>query len=409
MAIDWIDRYVEITEDTASPEIFRLWSAISGVAGALERRVWARTRRGVLYPNLYVMLVAPPGVGKTQAMNAVTEIWTQQKSLFVAPKSMTKAAMVDTLKNAKNMKFLENNTLLEYHTLQIAVSELAVLINSHDLEFLGFVNNIFDNEKTFREQRRHVNGGKEIQIMNPQLNILAGAQPGFLSSILPEEAWFMGTTSRFIMVFAGQSINNMDLFGAFRDTDNEVKELAAIMQPWTEMLGQCKWEDDAVELMRDIHRKNGENNFEPLPTHPKLVSYNTRRTQFLIKLSIISAVSATSDIIIRAVDVSRARHWLLQAEQSMPDIFNAMNIKTDAQLIDEMHVMAWKMYKGKDREGGQFAPLPTSILVNFLSDRIYSERVPKVLEIAEKAGLIDNLGGGMFRPKPRLDLGQGLM
>jgi hypothetical protein len=100
---------------------------------------------------------------------------------------------------------------------------------------------------------------------------------------------------------------------------------------------------------------------------------------------------------------------MLSAEQTMPDIFSAMNIKTDAQLIEEMHTMAWKEFRRKDKEGGPFQPLPKSLLINFLSQRVYSERIPKVLEIAEKSGLIQDVGGIMFKPLARLDLGQGAL
>ena len=56
-----------LAEPTPTPAPFRLWSGITAVAGAVERRVWAETRQNLISPNLYVLLVAPPGAGDMAA------------------------------------------------------------------------------------------------------------------------------------------------------------------------------------------------------------------------------------------------------------------------------------------------------------------------------------------------------
>lgn len=396
---DWISKYIEVTEGIPAPEIFRLWAAISTVAGAMERRFWVVTALGTLYPNLYIMLVAPPGVGKTEAMRPAKSILKTANYLNLAPPSMTKAAVVDTLREAgRRMIFPSTGKILDYHTLQIFVSEISTFIHQHDHEFLGLINDIFDNNDNFRERRRHVNGGKEIHIPNPQFNILIGAQPALLGSILPEEAWLQGTTSRFIMVFAGDA-PKPDLFGPIINRENAYKELLDQLNPWTEMYGQFKWNDNAIAPMKAYYADN----LKPVPQHPKLITYCNRRIQYLIKLSAISALSRTSDIIIDQYDVERARFWLLQAESTMENIFNNMSLKSDAQLLEELHIFVYSIYR-KDRK-----LLHESILHEFLSTRVYAERISRIIELAKKSALLEDKGGGMFIPKPRLDLGQKIL
>ena len=77
---DLIDLVMEFTEDAMSPELFRRWGAIALVAGAMERRVWTRTKAGEVFPNLYTLLVAPPGVGK-QIIDIIGMLWMQTKEL----------------------------------------------------------------------------------------------------------------------------------------------------------------------------------------------------------------------------------------------------------------------------------------------------------------------------------------
>ena len=63
--MDFVDAFVALTDERPSPELFRKWAAITTLSGALEKRVWCMTKAGPQYANLYTMLVAPPGIGKS--------------------------------------------------------------------------------------------------------------------------------------------------------------------------------------------------------------------------------------------------------------------------------------------------------------------------------------------------------
>lgn len=392
--MDWIDQFMAVTDGVNAPTPFRLWAAISAVGASLERRVWMRSALGVTYPNLYVMLVAKPGIGKSQAMGPIEHIMRQLKHINLSPKRFTTAALVDKL--SKSMRVILPTTptgkMYEYSALYTLVSELGVLINAHDLDLLSVINDIFDNPPDFREQRRHVNQGKELPIYRPQLNMLVGAQPGFLASILPEEAWQMGTMSRFIMVFADDA-PTLDLFGKIIDREPSFNTLADQMKPWTEIMGQVEMTPESVKCLRETFRGG----FVPAPDHPKLESYNNRRFQFLMKLSMIAAVSRTSGLLIEEVDVIRAKDWLLSAETHMPSVFKAMSIKSDHLLLHELHLAVWKKWREEKKL------IEESFLYNFFQEKTYAERIPRLIEAAVKGRLIADKGMGMYQPVPRME------
>ncbi|MDD5407140.1 MAG: LAGLIDADG family homing endonuclease, partial [Sulfurovaceae bacterium] len=61
----------------------------------------------------------------TQAMLPAEKILKLQETLNIAPKSMTKAAVIDQLRDARNVTTVNGGSeLIEYHALQIFVSEL---------------------------------------------------------------------------------------------------------------------------------------------------------------------------------------------------------------------------------------------------------------------------------------------
>src|SRR5258708_7370487 len=97
----WVAGFLELTDGIQSPEIFRKWSAITAIAGALEQKIWIRSQGEILYPNLYTFLVGPSGSGKTRALRACNSLWQELKeSHYVAPIKLSKSSLVDVLSKA---------------------------------------------------------------------------------------------------------------------------------------------------------------------------------------------------------------------------------------------------------------------------------------------------------------------
>jgi hypothetical protein len=390
---DWLDLFLEYTEGIPSPENFRLWSGIATVAGALERRIWIETSRSRLYANLYTLLVSPPGVGKSQAILHTNELWYATKDLKVAPDNVTKPALVDAIGSATRTIIRGATDMLRYNSLLVASSEFGVLVPAHDLEFLNTLNHIYDNPKSYRENRRSME--TQVDIQNPQLNILGGTQPAYLANLLPEEAWGMGFTARVIMVYSGQAVR-VPLFKKQAPRVEEFKVLLAGLKKITKLYGVMTFTPEAeAEIEAWV-----EGDCSPAPTHSKLANYTTRRVLHVLKLSIIAAVSAGSDVI-RARDFHRARTWLLDVEKTMPDIFREMVGKSDVQVIDELHFYTWQIWI-KEKKA-----VHVSRLIHFLQHRVPSDKVLRIIDIANKANIIQRLAGteDQYVPRPKHEHG----
>jgi hypothetical protein len=385
---DPIAAFMEYTEDYPSPEAFRLWSAIAMVGGALERRVWTRTDRGLTYGNLYLMLVAPPSVGKF-IIEVVRDLWgeaidpdTHQAAFKVAPDSVTKASLVDKLASCTTCKMplAAGGKVLEYSSLLVAAEEIGVLMPQYDMEFVGFLNGIWNNKAIHEETRRH-GPAKALLIKRPQLTLLMGVQPGWMQTVLPEEAWSTGLTARIIMVYASAGPYKPLFGGKNHERDAKArKQVIAGLSELAGLFGECRWEVDAAERLQTWDAAGG----PPTPSHSKLTHYNGRRTAQVLKLSMIAHVARTGKCDgITLADVDRAIGWLLLAESTMPDIFRAMIGKSDIEVIRELHLYMTSMYNmGKQK------PISERLLFAFLAERLPSDKVPRVLETAERSGFI---------------------
>ncbi len=376
LAFDFIDSYVTETKDVPSPEIYRLWSAITAVSGALERKVFTTGSAGPIYPNLFTILVGPPASGKTNAIKPIRDLWSRIKGLNLAPDNVTKAALIDSLSRALRTIITSTSTALTFSAMAVPCSEFGIFFTHHDLEFLSVLNHIYDNPPSYKEERRTAG---IIEINKPYLVILAGTQPDFLSTFLPEEAWGMGFTSRLIMIYADKAPPS-DLFSR-----REVKAsaLAARLLEVFEYKGEFQWTKNAVD---EINAWNTAG-CPPAPTHSKLFHYNGRRAVHVIKLAMISAVSrCTGELIVTVDDFERAKDWLLDAEKTMPDIFRAMGLKSDAQLIADLHYHLYRKYSSVAMDKRR--PLPTSEIYEFLHTRVPSDKIARLIDVAEKTGYI---------------------
>lgn len=395
---DFIGDFMSLTEGAQSPDLFRKWSAISTVAGALERRVWAKAGDRPTFANMYVLLVAPPGVGK-QIIDDVHELWqdamepgSKTPAFRVAPDNTSKAALMDTLAKAKQIRLSAKGPAITYHSLLVAAEEIQVLMPTFDPEYIGALNKIFNNPPSHSEARRH-GPVRELRIDQPQLNILAGAQPSYFISTFPEEAWSTGLIRRIIMVYSAES-RFQDLFTFTEGRDSQHRKVLKKLGFFSTLYGQMQWTPDAAASISAGHKTG----FQPEPKHSKLAHYLRSRTMFVIKLAMISAVSRTGQLVIDEIDIKRSVSWLLEVEQLMPDIFREMIGKSDAQVIEETHY-----YVMREFARGKSKPVTGDRIMQFLLQRTPSEKAEKIMLMMDRAGLVVRVAGSqdLFVPRPR--------
>lgn len=388
--MDWIEGYLQLTEGLPTPAVFRLWSGIYAIGASMERRCWLSTAMNILYPNLFCILVGPPGSGKTQAMTPAKRLLVASKSVMMAPDDMTKAALLDEMAEHSRRVLYKGETIV-YHPMCVVVSELGTLISAHDLEFFSVLNDVFDNKDEHRSRRRGHNSGKELKLVRPGLNILAGTQPGFLNSLLPPEAWSMGFTSRLLMIYA-PGAPEVDLFADLEDRSELFTDLRDGLIARAKLLGLFRLSDEAKKTLR-VWTELG---MKPVPEHEKLAHYRARRLQYVLKLSMIAAVSRSPELHILNEDVERARSWLLAAEHVMPDIFRDMLEKSDGALLGELHRFTWDLWVKSGSKPELRKAVHRSSIMQFLALRCPADKALRVLEMATMMGWIEQVPDSLF-------------
>ena len=322
----WIESFVSNTSNLDSPEIFRRWSAISAIATTLEQKVYLVTSAPI-FPHLYVFLVGHPGTGKSRSIKTAVRYVNELTEPHIAPKSLTFASLVDCMVRHKRSFIQHPNPMVEYNSTLIAADELGSFIHKFDKEMADGLSEFYDPTPYGHERR----GGEiRIKMKSPQINMLCGSTPSNLYDTLPDSAWGQGFTSRIIMVFSDERIIGDDFANVTRelsvDMIHDLKHIDGIR-------GEYKVTPEYVRLINHW-RQQGE---KPFPAHPKLIHYGSRRRVNLYKLSMISAIDRSDELLLTREDFNRAIGWLHEAEMYMEDIFKSSGGGTDSKAIEEIY------------------------------------------------------------------------
>lgn len=367
-----IDEFVKDTKGTESPELFRKWSMIATISGLAQRRIWCDIGKGQLFPNQYILLVSPPGVGKSVVLKIVDQLWGLNKNIFIGDETTTIPGLLDYLTDCASpvmMDGLPVNT----HPLTVAPREYGTYMKAYDLAVLNVLNDFWDCPRAFSEMTR--GGGKNI-LEYPVLNLISGTQPSFLNNVLPEEAWSLGFCSRLLLVY-GWKAETLRTRDRLKLPPFPLEKYKTAVDALCKFEGELTFTDGALDFFDSwiIDEK-----MKPVPYHPRLLSYVARRPVHWLKVAMCVTL-AFGEKQITETHLQIAKDIILEMEQAMPDIFRDMSKESDRDVLDEIKLALVRITRNEP-------VFPERKLVQLLTTKIATHRVGYFIETLINAGYI---------------------
>lgn len=300
----WLTAYREYAKDNYCPESFHLWTGLSVLAGALERKVWVVNGKITFFPNIFVFLVTYAGVGKSTALVRGVELLEQLKETIdpefkIIDDQVTEPAFVKLMGITQSMNLSETKILQHasgyFHASEASASALQ---NTHG-NFVATVTGFYDCPKVFRKTT--ITGGS-LEFRNVCFNMIAGATFDYLKTLVNETSVMGGFASRIFYVVNRERLIRTPKWGASEQVDLkmrdalfedlcEIHRLVGYFTPSREFVSA--WEEFQPESDRLLASLNS----------PRLESLAARRSSHVMKVAMLLSISESSDLKLES------RHW----------------------------------------------------------------------------------------------------
>lgn len=333
---DWLGAYVDYAQFTEAPTKMHFWSGVSAIAGALRRKVWIDEGYYKWFCNMYICLVAPPGVvSKSTTAGLAMDMLREVPGIKFGPNVVTWPALVS--------KFAESTEAFEYKQdyfpmspLTLEASEFGNLLDPQDRGMVDLLVSLWDGKQG--EFTKVTKGSGEEKIENPWINLLACTTPSWIAANFPEYMLGGGFVSRTIFVYADKKRQLIAYPSDHLPTDMGQKRQALVddlTHIAANVCGEYKLQPAAKAWGRAWYAQHvGED--KPGMDSEQAKNYLARKQTLMHKVAMVLAASQGDSMTITAEQLSCAHTMLTDLESDMNLVFSKVGKSDTSFYVDKL-------------------------------------------------------------------------
>jgi RNA-binding protein YhbY len=392
-------------KDVIAPASFISLSFYSMIATALQRRVFLGSEERPLFPNMYIILVGEPGIGKGVALDPIVtalrhhklkkfrvdknkEQTTEEQAqtlaallaemetsnnkepngefkkmssyeeplLFpIAANAITYEALVkahaQSLRSTfpvekeryKNCPLLKQG-LYNHSSLAFVLEEISSLFRKHTEDVAQYLITAFD----CKDYKYQTIGRGVDRVINPCLNLLAGTTPQFMKSTFTDNLLNDGFASR--VVFCFEPKNRFYRFESAVVTPEQVaakNQVIAHLEKLAYLFGQVTYSPEAKEFMKHYIEVTIGEKQERINKDPKLIYYYSRKNIHVQKIAMAMHFAETSETEIQLSTCETAIQFLNNIEVGMHRALSRDGRNPLAPVIENIRKSLYLNFKTK--------------------------------------------------------------
>lgn len=356
-----LQRWQNYMRDVNSPDSFVDMGFYYMISCALGRRVWVNPAHTPTFPNLYVVLIGPPGVGKGRVIKPVNKflkywkhddqkasdidmlitrkdttdaeqtldeiadahvnegIQRRKPLIFVGPESVTYEALMRLMGNnvtvdnvATGFPFAPSG-VYRHRSVAFCLEEWSSFVKKESEKILEFMLPGFDCGDYSYETK---NAGSD-HLRNIWIGMLAGTTPSAIAKFVNKDIIDDGFAARTLFVF--EYANARRQFGIFEHDEEQQldrRKLLTHLLKLSKLSGRAHYTPEAYEYMRwffEEHLHNGGRTNKS----PKLDSYYTRLDMHAHKMAMCCHFADSLEMVIQKDSVEKALSMLSFLEKNM--------------------------------------------------------------------------------------------
>jgi hypothetical protein len=338
--------------ESIAPDSFIEMSLYYMVSAALQRKVWLQSADRAIFPNQYLVLCAPPGVGKGLVIRPASVILRHHKLDPIAnfqesamKSSMDKDHVMELINTAKELQLKEQikqgdeweaplliplsaqattfeslvnthskavsrinpsqpdpklckNGVYTHSSLAILLDEMSTLFRKQSDDLVQYLIAGYDCQDIFEYKTK--TQGKD-RVRKGCINLLAGTTPEFLQNSSVEKLFGDGFFSRIVIIYEQKSkAERFDFPDTTTEQELAFQRIIDHVYRIAQLFGQVKYDPEAYDYMK--HYTEVVMPGKPVNPDPKLEYYYSRKKLHLQKAILARHFSHSLDMTIRLED-----------------------------------------------------------------------------------------------------------
>ncbi|UOF78510.1 hypothetical protein [Caudoviricetes sp.] len=381
----WLRDYLDYTANNEAPEDFHIWVGITIVGAAIRRKAWHDGGHFKVYPNLYTVLVAPPGVGKkTTAIRIGLDLLQQAlPNMHIISEKITPEALAKTLARPKEVMKASGGIRVEKRSEGIIVApELTVFLGREQYNegLVIFLTRLYDGDSVSTET---ISRSVE-KLDNVWLALLGATTPTEINKAIPSSASGGGLMSRLNIIHRESTPRSFPFPPPIDRTlrDLLITKLAAIDE---KISGVFHFSTGGHEWYEGFYRKWK----EKIESQPAAVVNLERQADHVIKVAMVLAASETLSLELTE-DILQRAHNILQAAQS-----NTLPLAKMIDTTDRGKNLEWIVQLIR-RHGGMMDH--TTLLKKCYNKVGKAREVHDIMDTLQQAGILTKWQDDKKRP-----------
>lgn len=386
---NWVDGYLQYTQDTESASIFHKWVAFSTIAGALQKKVWFNFGRIKLHPNLFVVFVAEPGIArKTQAISFGEEITAEVPAIIRSADAITPQALLEDLELARMEEQMPDGSSFEHNSLSIISGEFESFLGQRgdNQKMIVLLTDLFDCK--YRPYRYRTKASGTNVISSVFLNLLAATTPDSLANCLPARAIGGGLTTRILFIWADNKAKKVDVPLWSEDLSKLKVKLVSDLDVINRIAGGYDYTKGSRKWWADWYNAFDERSPTRLCKDPGFRGWYSRKPMFVLKLGMVLAAAKRNTTTVTEEEFDEALEHIAEVERHMANSFVAVgksdiagDVATVSKIIQQEKIIEEKQLLQRvwrDIDAQKFDNVAATLLKAGTIERIYVRVIKNV-------------------------------
>jgi hypothetical protein len=329
-----------------SPEIFITWDVLYAVSSCLGRKIWCQGDNPI-FPNIFVVIVGPPSVGKSQpAKQLFTLLSGMSKQdtkgnvhdlVNITPSCITLEKLYDFLEKCGDAVRLKPDAPPYFHSSAsfLLADEMGLLFKKSDKtkDTILFLNTGYDNTDKFRYETKT----KGINVVtNLCVNFFGCCTDRWISDNLSSNVIDEGFASRCFFVY-GDEKRHYTTFYKFDDEQKTAwSDLKEHFKKIADLVGEVHLSPEAHDYLHEWYQKTEAGRKFRVNNDSKLDHYYGRKKLHAIKVATLYHYLEKTDNVITLDELKWAFSFLAHTEVNMHKALASLNSNPTAKLADDM-------------------------------------------------------------------------